>query len=154
MVANLNNRIGTVYRQLAKSQDVITLSYKAVVEVNNYESLLFKKLEDAFELDLLRGFTGYGPHREDVEIFINGKPPILVASRGEVRTLTIALKSIEAEVIEQSLEKKPIILLDDVFSELDKNRIEQLPLFLNNNQTIITTTDANIPIAYTKTIVL
>ncbi|MGH7234051.1 MAG: hypothetical protein ACREF7_01225, partial [Candidatus Saccharimonadales bacterium] len=137
---NLNKDIGNTYKSLSSSKDKITLTYKSAVELNAYESLLLKKLELDYELDLLRRFTAHGPHREDLEVLINKKLPSNAASRGETRTITIALKTLEHNLISEHAGRPPIILLDDVFSELDETRINQLASLINENQSIITST--------------
>ena len=139
----LNKDIGQAYEALSSSKDKITIRYKSTVELVSYESLLLKKLEADYELDLLRGFTSHGPHREDLEILINQKHPSNVASRGEARTITIALKTLEHNVIREHTGKPPIILLDDVFSELDEQRGQLLTKLISENQAIITTTSLN-----------
>ena len=149
LVLTLNKGINSAYRALSNSKDKIALNYKSTVELDSYESLLLKKLDADYELDVLRGFTAHGPHREDLEILINKKLPSMVASRGEARTITIALKTLEHNIIKRSTGKTPIILLDDVFSELDDARSMQLTELMNNNQTIITA--ANLSSRYFKT---
>ena len=70
------------------------------------------------------------------------------ASRGEVRTILLALKIIEVRLLENIRQQKPILLLDDVFSELDGARRRALTKFLKNYQTFITTTDADVVIQH------
>ena len=72
------------------------------------------------------GFTSIGPHRHDVVFQFNYSPALTVISRGEVRTIVLALKFLEVDIIEQITNIKPIILLDDVFSELDDSRQKYL----------------------------
>ncbi len=139
----LNKNIAPAYESLSSSKDKITITYKSAVNIIGYESLLLKKLETDYELDLLRGFTAHGPHREDLEILINDRRPIDVASRGESRTITVALKTLEHNIIKDRTGKTPIILLDDVFSELDLTRRKMLIKVIPAQQIIITTTDTN-----------
>lgn len=140
----LNKDISYIYQEISLNKENINLRYKPFADIYNYESDLLNKLEQSSMLDLLRGYTTNGPHREDLEILINNKPPSSIASRGETRTILIALKMLEAITLEKSLKKNPIILLDDVFSELDKNRIGNLTNALSKYQTIITTTDMHL----------
>jgi len=88
--------------------------------------------------DKVIGFTSTGPHRHDVIFKFNDSPALDVASRGEIRTIILALKFIEVGIIEQIVNQKPIILLDDVFSELDDER--QKSLLSVENQIVITST--------------
>jgi len=143
LVAILNKQITQVYRHIAKGNTVISLNYTPLVKIDQYESLMMKRLELNRELDRLRGFTTSGPHREDMKILIDQKTVDAVASRGENRSLTIALKMLEADIIKQKTQLQPIVLLDDVFSELDENRRASLIESLINYQVLITTTEAD-----------
>jgi DNA replication and repair protein RecF len=110
---------------------------------DQYATILLRQLHNNLEKDVLRGFTSYGPHREDLKITLNKKDTKEGASRGEARSLVIMLKILELQLIEQARTQKPIILLDDVFSELDGSRRRALTDYLVDHQTIITTTDAD-----------
>jgi DNA replication and repair protein RecF len=103
-------------------------------------------LEHSLEDDKLRGFTSAGPHREDLLVLFDGHPAQEVASRGEVRTAVLALKIIELKIIGAARDKTPLLLLDDVFSELDGARRHALTDYLKDYQTFITTTDADLVI--------
>jgi len=105
-------------------------------------------LQASISLDIERGFTGTGPHREDFVIQLNGQPAGLSASRGETRSLLLALKIFEMRLIEDARGQRPILLLDDVFSELDGSRRKALVDRLAGHQTIITTTDAEAVLEY------
>lgn len=140
----INSSLKTVYDSLSSGNETITTKYAPHVETAAYETNLLKKLEHDLALDILRGYTAHGPHREDMEILINGKNPSVFASRGETRTITVALKIIEAEIIKQKLNQQPILLMDDIFSELDSRRASHLSDYLKNGQSIVTTTDLNI----------
>jgi len=106
------------------------------------------KLETALSHDVARGFTAYGPHREDITVLLNGRPASEVASRGETRTIVLALKILELELIEDARGITPILLLDDVFSELDGARRRALTSYLQAHQTFLTTTDADVVIKH------
>ena len=105
---------------------------------------MLKKLESSIETDKLRGFTSTGPHREDLVVLFDGHPAQDTASRGETRTLVLGLKIIEMKLITKARETTPLLLLDDVFSELDGARRRALTEHLKDYQTFITTTDADI----------
>ena len=143
LIASINEAISTTYSSIAKQDKKVSLVYESSIDTDNYSTALLKKLETSIELDLARGFTGSGPHRDDFTIMFGDQPALLSASRGEIRTLMLSLKIIELKVLEKILEVRPILLLDDVFSELDGARRRALTRFLNNYQTIITTTDAD-----------
>lgn len=84
--------------------------------------------------------TTYGPHKEDFEIEINDVDAKLYASAGQQRTVAICLKLAMALLLEKDTKNEPILLLDDIFAELDNKRQEALVKYLNKNQTFITTT--------------
>ena len=86
------------------------------------------------------GNTSVGPHRHDVIFELNNSPALSVASRGEVRTIVLALKFLEVDIIEQFTGLKPLILLDDVFSELDLERQKSLSDTIRRHQIVITST--------------
>lgn len=155
LVDELQMRLPALYRLLAHSSEEVAIRYAPQFAIQTYESALLHKLEEAFDRDAARGFTAYGPHREDFTVYFGGRPASEVASRGEVRTVVLALKIIELELLETALHTKPILLLDDVFSELDGARRKALTDYLQSHQTFLTTTDADIVIKHftTSTIV-
>ncbi len=148
LLKKLNERIGDLYSELAGRESVVTLDYKTKFPQESYESALLKKLEADFELDRLRGFTGAGPHRDDLGVLLGGHALQDSASRGETRTLVLALKILETQALEAARGVRPILLLDDVFSELDGKRRQALTAFLKDYQTFITTTDADVVVQH------
>jgi len=152
LVETINKDIAKLYKELSQSKTKITAEYGHSWPTDSYETKFLKKLEASFEDDLLRGFTTCGPHREDLIITFDGHPVQDTASRGEVRTAILALKIIELKIIEAAREKTPLLLLDDVFSELDGKRRHALTDYLSPYQTFITTTDADLVVQhFTKT---
>ena len=144
LIGKLNKQLTDIYSEIAQNKTTILVKYQTDIPHQTYETSLLQKLEANFEKDLLRGFTAYGPHREDVAIFISKKPAGIVASRGETRTLVLSLKLLELKLLESIRDQKPLILLDDVFSELDGSRRKAITEYLKDYQTIVTTTDADI----------
>jgi DNA replication and repair protein RecF len=144
LLEHYNVRISDLYSQLANHPYEIGLTYATRFDVVHYETQLLHKLESSLDLEVLRGFTAYGPHRDDMAVHINGNPAQEAASRGEARTLVLALKIMELELLEQKRGQKPLLLLDDVFSELDSARRQALTRYLQAYQTFITTTDADV----------
>ncbi|MEI6237117.1 MAG: DNA replication and repair protein RecF [Candidatus Saccharibacteria bacterium] len=144
LLDELNNQIGETYSSVAQNKTDIKLNYTSDVNLKTYETSLLKMLEHSIDKDILRGFTAYGPHREDIAIYINGQPASSNASRGETRTLVLSLKLLELKLLQDKRELKPLILLDDVFSELDGSRRKAITKYLQDYQTIITTTDADV----------
>lgn len=144
MLETINQSLSTIYSELAKKPSVVKIVYSNEVDPTQYASHLLKKLEKSRELDVMRGFTGAGPHREDLIVYLNNQLLAQTASRGEARTALLALKIIELQIIEQARDQKPVLLLDDVFSELDGSRRKALTEHIKNYQTFITTTDADV----------
>jgi DNA replication and repair protein RecF len=140
----IGEKLPTLYAELSRTKTTISLLYDARWPSESYESQLLKKLESSFELDRMRGFTGNGPHRDDINVQFNGYPASDSASRGETRTLVLALKIMELQLLAAAREQTPLLLLDDVFSELDGARRRTLTEHLRDYQTFITTTDADI----------
>jgi DNA replication and repair protein RecF len=144
LAGQINKEITDLYKELSGSKTMVSARYDSRWPAGNYESQLLKKLETSIEEDQLRGFTSSGPHREDLIVLFDDHPASEVASRGEVRTAVLALKIIELKIIEGSRNKTPLLLLDDVFSELDGRRRHALVDYLSPYQTFITTTDADL----------
>lgn len=148
LVDRLNREIGTLYKELSSSKTKVSLAYESRWPIEVYESKLLKELETSLELDTARGFTSAGPHREDLAVLFGGRLAQETASRGEIRTVVLALKIIELKIIEAARETTPLLLLDDVFSELDGKRRHALTDYLAPYQTFITTTDADTVIGH------
>lgn len=102
-----------------------------------------KKLLANQNLDIMRGSTSFGPHLDDIKFLINDRDLRSFGSQGQQRTAVLALKLSELEFLKEETGTYPILLLDDVMSELDENRRSQLLDFLNRQQiqTFITATD-------------
>lgn len=98
------------------------------------KDLLFQQRED----DLALGHTGIGPHKDDLVFNLNGLSSRKFASQGQARTMTLALKLSELKILEKYKEIPPLLLLDDVFSELDKKRSAYLLEAIGSYQTILT----------------
>ena len=131
----INRRLTEVYRSIAENGDEVEMRYRS--EVRSEEEFL-RELERGLARDLALGHTGFGVHRDNFEFYFNGGLADGSASRGEVRSMVIALKFIEAELIVGVLRQKPVVLLDDVFSELDEKRQESLMVNFRDNQVILT----------------
>lgn len=137
LVSTLNDRLTGVYRGIAENRDEVTLNYESYTgEAEESEYLRLLALD--FERDRLTGHTNFGVHKDDFIFLFNSVPADGTASRGEMRSIILALKFIEAEMLYEELSKKPLILLDDVFSELDETRREALVKNFQENQVILT----------------
>jgi DNA replication and repair protein RecF len=144
LIVDSNQQLSERYSSLADRPYDVALRYVSRFSSSAYETELLHKLERSVELDVLRGFTAYGPHRDDLEVSLNGHLAQESASRGETRTLVLALKMMELEMIESARNVRPLLLLDDVFSELDSQRRHALTGYVDEYQTFITTTDADV----------
>ena len=137
----INRELTEVYRSIAENEDEISLEIKSDLERMD-ESEYLRELEGRFERDRILGHTTFGVHRDNYEFTFNGSGAEGSASRGEVRSMIVALKFIEAEEIFWTLGKRPVVLLDDVFSELDETRQKALVKNFKQNQVIITSVNA------------
>lgn len=146
LAEKINQEIPGLYKEISKTDTEVSVEYGARWPTDSYESRLLSRLEHGLDDDKLRGFTSAGPHREDLVVLFDGRPAQEVASRGEIRTAVLALKIIELRVIEAARSRTPLLLLDDVFSELDGARRHALTDYLAPYQTFITTTDADLVI--------
>lgn len=150
LVASFSDSFSQLYRELAQSKIQTGLQYESRFTTDSYETTLLHALEQSRADDMARGFTTRGPHREDFTVLFEDKPAQYVASRGETRTAVLALKILELKALEEATEKTPILLLDDVFSELDGSRRRALTAYLQRYQTFLTTTDADIAAKHFK----
>ncbi len=139
-INEINSRLTEIYRSIADNQDKININYKTeVLKVD--DNIYLQTLEKNFQKDLYLGHTTFGVHKDDYVFEFNQKIADGSASRGESRSIILALKFIEAELIYQKTNLKPIILLDDVFSELDESRRKCLIKNFKDNQVIITSVE-------------
>jgi len=145
VVSRINTESAPLYKSISNSKSELRFTYNAMWPIESYQSHLLKKLESNLENDHMRGFTLFGPHREDMLTELNGHTSQEVASRGESRSIVLVLKLTELKLVQDFRQgESPILLLDDVFSELDGKRRHALTDYLSNYQTFITTTDADI----------
>lgn len=146
LLGDMNAGASDLYGALAHKPTLVELQYDSKLPIDTYESSLLKVLESSFDLDVARGFTGAGPHREDMKVLLSGRLAQTSASRGETRTAVLMLKVMELKLLEAARggSVKPLLLLDDVFSELDGARRQALTNYLHDYQTFITTTDADV----------
>lgn len=144
LVTELSGGIEPLYQELAHTKQGVSMLYEGSCALDQYSSDMLHKLEQSTDRDFERGFTAHGPHRDDLAITLGGRPMALSASRGETRTMLLALKILELRNLEQARDKKPVLLLDDVFSELDGARRRALTELLASYQAFITTTDADV----------
>lgn len=140
MTNTINFSLNNLYYSIAENRDQISLKYTTEA-ADLTESSYLARLEQSAEKDHYLGHTSFGIHRDNYEFIFNDKPADGSASRGETRSIILALKFVEAKIIEEKLRVKPIILLDDVFSELDQTRRKALINNFKDHQVIITSVE-------------
>ena len=144
----LNENLHRQYNKFIKEPEVINVRYICRIDVNeeNIMNQFYDQLRNIRDLEKFRATTLIGPHRDDLAFFKGGKSFKDYGSQGENKTLVMALKLSEWEYHTISREIKPILLLDDIFSELDHYRIKALVNVLDGiGQSFITTTQENFP---------
>lgn len=136
-LAQINENLTEIYREIANNEDECSIKYLGeICDENKYLQIL----ESNFQKDLYLGHTSFGVHRDDYEFVFNGEKADGSASRGEMRCIILALKFIESQILERETGKKPVVLLDDIFSELDEMRQKHLINNFKNYQIVITST--------------
>lgn len=135
-------------RRLTAGQESIEIKYMLcrkyeVKKVEEIRELLIKEMNSMEEEEIRRGLTLWGPQRDDLKILVNGTDLKLFGSQGQHRTAVLAIKLAELEFFKAETGEYPILLLDDVLSELDQKRREQLidTIRDRNIQCFITTTE-------------
>lgn len=151
-VADLNGQTVPVYRGLSASDQEMTVAYRrewgdpetAATTRDALAALLAGAIEESVEEEIRRGTTLVGPHRDDLQILVGGKDARFFGSQGEQRTAAVALRVAECGLLRQLVEEWPVLLLDDIFSELDRTRRAALLGYLTPlAQVILTTTDVD-----------
>lgn len=152
MVHHLKNMAGEIHNYLTDGEENLDITYKSKLPISlletgqlaSFQSLYFNQLKESRIKDLEKGYTLIGPHTDDLILMINGTSARKFGSQGQQRTVALSLKIAEVELIKSKKGEYPILLLDDVLSELDKKRKNKLFSSLEKGiQTVITTTDLN-----------
>ncbi|HEU5187998.1 MAG TPA: DNA replication and repair protein RecF, partial [Candidatus Saccharimonadales bacterium] len=126
LVGAFNTRLAVVYSAIAQKASALSVVYATAIDHENYQAQFLHLLHTSVERDVERGFTSHGPHRDDFVVTLANSPAASSASRGEMRSILLAFKIIELELLAECNDKTPILLLDDVFSELDASRCRAL----------------------------
>ncbi len=125
-----------IYSDLSEQKEKATIKYKPNEKGNLREKLKEKRKEDS-----LVGFTGIGPHRDDIEFLLNNINARLFASQGQQRSIVLSIKLSFAEIFKNISGEYPVCLLDDVMSELDEKRQNYIINQIKNMQVFITCCD-------------
>lgn len=126
-----------IYSGISNGREELDLKYVGICDEEELENSLKNTLSN----DIKSGFTSCGPHRDDIEIKLSNLSAKAFASQGQQRSIVLALKLGESSLIEEVTGEMPIILLDDVMSELDESRREYLLHNLKDKQIFITCCD-------------
>jgi DNA replication and repair protein RecF len=127
-----------VHHDLANSE-TLSLKYKCSVTGDDVQKALFEKMDRSLSSEIEQGFCLYGPHREDLSAALNGSEIKAYSSQGQVRTAMLSLKLATFEIARADFGESPVLLLDDVFSELDNARQNALLERIRGAQCFITT---------------
>lgn len=134
LIKDLAPLIEKYYGELAHDNAPVGVNYE-----RSWSGSLSNALRDAFDDDRFRGHTTVGPQRDDIALSLDGRDTRRQASQGEQRSLALALRLAGHELVQQSRGVDPLLLLDDVFSELDPLRSDRLLHLLPSGQTLVTT---------------
>lgn len=142
----LNQEAGELHYLLSDKKERLSLFYQnniidSLEDVNQIESRFYDHLKSHQEEEIKKGATIFGPHLDDMIIHINQKDARRFASQGQQRSAAIALKLSQIKIIYQQTGDYPVVLLDDIFSELDEKRSKGILHLLKESQTFITCTE-------------
>jgi DNA replication and repair protein RecF len=145
-IKELSKKSYNIHNSLTSGKEELEINYISNVKFEDknkidIEKNFLEKLKANTNKDLITGTTEIGPHRDDMEIKINNIDARNFASQGQQRTIVLSIKLSEVEMIRSERGMYPVLLLDDVFSELDEERRRYLIRSFNEMQTIITSTD-------------
>lgn len=137
-IEKIIKKLDIIHKNITNGEEQIELEY--VTECDSKEKYL-KLLKERRKLDIIKGFTTKGVHRDDFMIYINKKDIKIFGSQGQNRTAMLSLKLAELQVIYDEIGEYPILLLDDFMSELDKTRRKNFLENIEGTQVIITGTE-------------
>ena len=137
-IEKIIKKINIIHKNITTGEEQIELEYRT--ECDNKEKYL-QLLKERRKLDIIKGFTTKGIHRDDFVIYINKKEIKIFGSQGQNRTAMLSLKLAELQVIYDEIGEYPILLLDDFMSELDRTRRKNFLENIEGTQVIITGTE-------------
>ena len=142
----LNKYIGGIYKKIS-GFDGLSIKYIPSIDISindDFKETMLNKLKINYDREVMYGNTLYGPHRDDFSFRIKDDDLLEYGSQGQLKMAILALKLAEIDVFYEICGEYPVLLLDDLFSELDVNKRNKIINYLNRDiQTIITTTDLN-----------
>lgn len=134
----VKEKIKKIHAEITNDKEEIEIEYLS--ECKTKEEYL-KLLKERRKLDIIKGFTTKGIHRDDFVVYIDNKPISIYGSQGQNRTAILSLKLAELNIVKEEIGENPILLLDDFMSELDEKRIKSFLEKIENTQVIITCTE-------------
>ena len=138
-IDKISNSIEDIHSLITKSgKESIKIKY---ISNSKDQNSFLENLKKSRAVDIKRGFTATGVHRDDFMIYINGRPVSIFGSQGQQRTTILTLKLCELKIVKEEIGDSPILLLDDYMSELDEKRRKSFLENIKGNQVIITCTD-------------
>lgn len=142
----LNKEAGVLHKILSQGQESLSLYYQnniidSLGDASKLKNIFKQRLEGCQEEEIQRGSTIYGPHVDDILIEINGKDARRYGSQGQQRSAAISLKLSQIEIYYDNTGEYPVVLLDDIFSELDESRRRSILKLLIKTQAFITCTE-------------
>ncbi len=140
-INRIKEKIEVIHKMITNSgndSEILKLRY---ISTGDTKEKYLENIKKAREIDIQRGYTSIGIHRDDIIFYINHKPVARFGSQGQQRTAILSLKLSELQVVSEEIGDSPILLLDDFMSELDKKRRTILLEKIKDNQVIITCTD-------------
>ena len=137
-IEKIKNKINIIHNEITENKEDLKIEY--ISDCRTREKYL-DLLKIRRKLDIIKGFTTRGSHRDDFNIFINDELVNIYGSQGQNRTVVLSLKIAEMQVIYDEIGEYPILLLDDFMSELDSKRRKNFLDNIKNTQVIITCTD-------------
>ncbi len=144
-IAKLNPAAAERHAYLSGGAETLKLEYEGAdgTDVAAIKNMLLESFERDFDSDMRLKYTHSGPHRDDIKMTVDGADIRTYGSQGQQRTVALSLKLAEMTLLTEVLGTSPILLLDDVFSELDGSRRKKLLSALDGFQTVITSTDSD-----------
>lgn len=135
-VRELNEIVAGIHAKISGEKENMLLCYEPSCETGD----LMRAVTEALQKDKKSGMTSVGPHRDDISFLVNGTDIRKYGSQGQQRTSALSLKLAEIELVRDIIHDKPVLLLDDVLSELDSSRQKFLLDSMDSIQTMITCT--------------
>lgn len=137
-INKLQEKICNIHSMITENKENINLKY---ISMCTDRDMFLKALRERRRLDIIKGYTTRGVHRDDFEVYINDKKVDIYGSQGQNRTAMLSLKLSELRVVNDEIGEEPILLLDDFMSELDSKRRKSFLENIGDTQVIITCTE-------------